>query len=91
MALLVLAMTLCLRVHAQARFSLEQSLALGLLGNLVAVHLFGMTDAIVLGAKVGLFLWWTLGLVAALHLGVTRATGPRLGALPLTQAGEVSA
>lgn len=75
MALLVLAMTLCLRVHTQARFSAEQSLALGLFGNLVAVHLFGMTDAIVLGAKVGLFLWWTLGLVAVLHRGVTRATG----------------
>jgi hypothetical protein len=45
----------------------EGILALGLWGNLVAVHLFGLTDAVVLGAKVGLLLWLSIGLIAALH------------------------
>lgn len=45
----------------------ERTLCLGLWGSLVAVHLFGLTDAIALGAKVGLFFWWNLGLIAAIH------------------------
>jgi putative inorganic carbon (HCO3(-)) transporter len=40
--------------------------AVGACGNLLAIHLFGLTDAIALGAKVGLFLWITLGLIEAL-------------------------
>jgi O-antigen ligase len=63
--LLVLAMGLCLRILA-APDVVHRLLALGLMGNLIAMHLFGLTDAIVLGAKVGVFFWWTLGLVAAL-------------------------
>lgn len=45
---------------------LERVIAAGLWGGLVAVHVFGLTDAIALGAKVGAFLWWNLGLIAAL-------------------------
>lgn len=49
-------------------------LSLGLWSSLLAVHLFGMTDAIALGAKVGVFFWWNLALIASLHaLNVGRA------------------
>jgi tetratricopeptide (TPR) repeat protein/O-antigen ligase len=36
-------------------------------GSLVAYLAFGAIDAITLGAKPGLILWWTLGWVAAIH------------------------
>ena len=45
----------------------ERVLCLGLRANLFAIHLFGLADAIALGTKVGVFLWWNLGLIAAVH------------------------
>lgn len=41
------------------------ALAAGATLSLVAVHLFGLTDAIALGAKVGLFQWLCAGIVIA--------------------------
>jgi hypothetical protein len=64
-------------------------LAVGLWGNLLAVHVFGLTDAIALGAKVGLFFWVDLGLIAALHACVVAdrdtvsVTEPRAGAVAI--------
>jgi putative inorganic carbon (HCO3(-)) transporter len=43
-----------------------RAIALGLLGGLVAYHVYGLTDAMTLGAKPGAGLWFMLGLVAAL-------------------------
>lgn len=43
------------------------ALCFGLWASLLAVHMFGMTDAIALGAKVSVFFWWNLALIAALH------------------------
>jgi O-antigen ligase len=43
-----------------------RALASGGLACLAAVHAFGMTDAIALGAKVGLFFWWNLGVLIAI-------------------------
>ena len=67
LALLVLAtkMTFDLRRH-HTRDD-QSTLCVGLWASLVAVHLFGMVDAIAPGAKVGVFMWWNLGLIAALH------------------------
>ncbi|MCR4341956.1 MAG: O-antigen ligase family protein [Gemmatimonadaceae bacterium] len=45
----------------------KKALCLGLWANLVAIHVFGLADAIALGTKVGVFFWWSLGLIAALH------------------------
>jgi O-antigen ligase len=42
------------------------AIAMGLWGSLVALHAFGLTDAIVLGAKPGFFFWWNAGLLAAM-------------------------
>ena len=49
----------------------HRALALGLLGNVLAVHIFGLTDAIALGAKVGVLMWFSIGLLGALHRCVT--------------------
>jgi putative inorganic carbon (HCO3(-)) transporter len=42
-------------------------LALGLLGGLLAHFIFGMTDAVALGAKPGFLFWWLLGMVYGLY------------------------
>ncbi|GAB4502300.1 MAG: hypothetical protein Fur0035_18480 [Anaerolineales bacterium] len=57
-----------------ARFSLftdYYSLILGLGGGLLAHLLYGLTDAVALGAKPGLLFWFLLGLVAALYAQIT--------------------
>ncbi|MFC2023157.1 O-antigen ligase family protein [Chloroflexota bacterium] len=41
-------------------------LALGVLGSLVAFHVYGLTDAVALGAKPGVAYWMLLALAAAL-------------------------
>lgn len=51
--------------------------ALGLLAGLVALHVYGMADALVLGAKPGFLFWYTLGLLAALVYVARRPDGPR--------------
>jgi putative inorganic carbon (HCO3(-)) transporter len=42
----------------------RQWLALGLMGSLVAFHVYGLTDSVALGAKPGVALWMTLALAA---------------------------
>jgi putative inorganic carbon (HCO3(-)) transporter len=66
LALLYIAIGLCWRAWSEGDAT-SGALALGLGGNLVALHLFGMTDAVALGTKVGLFFWLDLGLIGALH------------------------
>lgn len=46
---------------------LSGALILGLGGGLVAHMVFGMFDAVALGAKPGLLWWFLLGLIASLH------------------------
>lgn len=51
-----------------AHYSLfARSLTLGLGGGLFAHLLYGLTDAVALGAKPGVLLWMLLGLIAGLH------------------------
>ncbi len=58
---------LCIAWGAAKRSSgMLRGLALGLLAGLVALHVYGLTDAIALGAKPGLAFWMALGLIAAL-------------------------
>jgi len=73
LAMFIVALTMCRRIRASGSRA-DEALALGLAANLAAVHLFGMADAIALGAKVGLFLWLDLGLIAAAYR--LAATGP---------------
>jgi len=44
-----------------------RSLTLGLGGGLLAHMLYGLTDAVALGAKPGLLFWMLLGLIAGLY------------------------
>jgi putative inorganic carbon (hco3(-)) transporter len=46
---------------------LRRWLALGLGSGLLAHFLFGLVDAVALGAKTGVFFWLLLGLIASLH------------------------
>jgi putative inorganic carbon (HCO3(-)) transporter len=44
-------------------------LSIGLLGGLLAHFLFGLTDAVAMGAKPGFLFWWLLGLVCGFYSG----------------------
>jgi putative inorganic carbon (HCO3(-)) transporter len=66
-ALIAVASGMAYQILRRHRDTDERAMCLGLWASLIAVHLFGLTDAISLGAKVGIFLWWNLGLIAAVH------------------------
>lgn len=44
-----------------------RTVSLGLLAGLVALHVFGLADALALGSKPGLLFWSALGLLAAMN------------------------
>jgi putative inorganic carbon (HCO3(-)) transporter len=54
------------RTEASSGSRRDAWLATGIAGSLVAFHIYGLTDAIALGAKPGVALWMLLGMVAAL-------------------------
>jgi len=51
-----------------ATFKMQRATILGLGGGLAAHLLYGLTDAVALGAKPGVLFWMLLGLIAGLHL-----------------------
>jgi hypothetical protein len=61
----LLARLLAVAVVARGRGGRHNRLAAGAGWSLVAVHVFGIADAITLGAKVGLFVWLNAGLILA--------------------------
>jgi putative inorganic carbon (HCO3(-)) transporter len=67
LALLGVALANCVHI-AGGTSPVRRDVALALAANIAAVHLFGLTDAVPLGAKVGLLFWFTLGLLAALYV-----------------------
>jgi putative inorganic carbon (HCO3(-)) transporter len=70
LGLLMVAGACCWRAAGWARPEASRAVvrptALGLAAGLVALHAYGITDALALGAKPGVALWFALGLVAAL-------------------------
>ena len=58
---------LLVQVHRRSDDPLQRTVASGLGAGLVAHFAFGMTDAIALGAKVGVLFWMALALAVALH------------------------
>jgi putative inorganic carbon (HCO3(-)) transporter len=52
--------------HAQQKWM--RASAQGLVCGIMAQQVFGITDAIPLGAKVGIFFWVALGLLASMHV-----------------------
>ncbi len=65
LALLMIALAVCWRA-ARCGDPLVRPLALGLAGGLVALHAYGLTDAMALGSKPAVAFWFALGLIAAL-------------------------
>ena len=65
------------------------SLGLGLFAGLIALHIYGLTDALALGSKPGLVFWMALGLIAALPR-VTQATASRAEITKVTEHAAVS-
>ena len=63
------------------------SLSLGLFAGLIALHIYGLTDALALGSKPGLVFWMALGLIAALP----RVTQAAASSAELTQVKEYAA
>jgi putative inorganic carbon (HCO3(-)) transporter len=49
----------------ESQHHLYSAIALGLTGSLAAHFVYGLTDAVALGAKPGFVFWWVLGLVVA--------------------------
>ena len=83
LALLGVAGTMAWRV---ARASpAHRPLALGLLGGLIALHAYGLTDALAPGSKPGLIFWTMLGLLTALRRHATLAHTHESATLGCTQ------
>lgn len=51
-----------------ARHAALRPLSLGILSGILALHLFGLTDALAPGSKPGVVFWYALGLLSALHI-----------------------
>ncbi len=64
------------QIIAQSQDRFYRLTALGLLGGLVAYFIYGLTDAVALGAKPGFILWWTLGLIVASYKLSTQVKQP---------------
>ncbi len=66
-----------------ATFNAQRAAALGLGGGLFAHLVYGLTDAVALGARPGFVFWMLLGLIAGLHRQVAIPTpdGPSLPAM----------
>jgi O-antigen ligase len=58
--------------HRAPHRKIVRGLALGLGGSLLAHFIYGLADAVALGAKVGFIFWLLLGLVASLYEIATR-------------------
>lgn len=58
---------LLFRVIKKSQHPFYQAVALGLTGSLAAHFIYGLTDAVALGAKPGFVFWWLLGLVMATY------------------------
>jgi putative inorganic carbon (HCO3(-)) transporter len=67
-ALLAAAITMGIRIRRHGQQQWMRASAQGLVCGIVAQQVFGITDAIPLGAKVGIFFWVALGLLAAMHV-----------------------
>ena len=66
-------------VGQDAILSYTRPLGLGLGGGLLAHMLYGLTDAVALGAKPGLLFWMLLGLIAGLYGQVILVTNSHEG------------
>jgi putative inorganic carbon (HCO3(-)) transporter len=76
-ALLVVALLMTVRAYRALPVSLSRRLALGLACGLLAHQIFGVTDAVALGAKATFEWWLTLGLISGIYLQASCASKRR--------------
>jgi len=60
------------RVYRRSGGGRERALAVGLMCGMLAHQVYGLTDAVALGAKPGFLVWSMLGLMASLYLRPTQ-------------------
>ena len=66
--LAILIATAAMAWQAARAYPQKRPFALGLLAGLIALHVYGLADALALGAKPGILFWYNLGLINALFL-----------------------
>ncbi len=59
-------LVMLIKVRRRSKDQFHRTVALGLFGGLVAYFVFQITDAIPLGAKVGVFWWFAIGIAVSL-------------------------
>ena len=67
LAILIGAGYMCIQIWHKSNIGWIKLTALGLGCGQLAHFIFGMADSIPLGAKVGIFFWFSLGLITAMH------------------------
>lgn len=67
LAILIGAGFMCIKIISESSTRWMRIIALGLGCGQLAHFIFGITDSIPLGAKVGIFFWFSLGLIAAMY------------------------
>jgi len=67
LGLLLTAAYVCWKTAARQRDLGLRATAIGLLSGLIALHTYGLTDALAPGSKPGLAFWYALGLLTAMH------------------------
>ena len=66
LALVGIALALCWQVAVKGDKG-ERAIALGLAGSLIALHAYGMTDALALGSKPAVAFWFALGIIGGME------------------------
>jgi len=67
LAILIGAGYMCFEIWRKSKIGWMRIATLGLGGGQLAHFIFGMSDSIPLGAKVGIFFWFSLGLITAMY------------------------
>jgi putative inorganic carbon (HCO3(-)) transporter len=67
LAILFAAAYMCYEIWKKSKIGWMRTAALGLGCGQMAHFIFGMADSIPLGAKVGIFFWFSLGLITAIY------------------------
>ena len=74
LAVLFAAGYMCYEIWKKSKIGWMRMAALGLGSGQLAHLIFGMADSIPLGAKVGIFFWFSLGLITAMYNYMVRET-----------------
>jgi len=77
LVLLYLSAAMCIKIWKTAPEAWMKAAGLGLGGGQLALFVFGFLDVIPLGAKVGIFFWFSLALIASLYSFTQKTINPQ--------------